>query len=76
MLATAVSLTTLLQALALRAKSSSFSFQENASLHNYTHGLTAAVIEKGSKDAEKCVPFPPPAPFLPQHHVARARAVE
>ena len=67
----------LLQALALRAKSSSFSFQENAALHNYTHGLTAQVIEKGSKDAEKCATAaPPPRPLPLQRHVARARAVE
>jgi hypothetical protein len=41
------------QARALRIKSEGYSALENAALHNYTNGLSAQVIEKGSKDAEK-----------------------
>lgn len=42
-----------LQTQALRVQSERYSALENAALNNYTHGLSAQVIEKGSKDAEK-----------------------
>jgi hypothetical protein len=51
-------LTRNLQARALRIKSEQYSELENSALTNYTHGLTAQVIDQGSKDAEKCEATP------------------